>query len=77
MDARDGLADRPLTALELAARVRAREVSPAELAEATIRRAEVEHARLNFLVTDCYLQALETARESLPDGPFTGVPMLV
>jgi amidase len=69
--------DRPLTALELAAQVRAREVSPAELVEATIRRAETENTRLNFLVTDCYLQALETARGPLPDGPFTGVPMLV
>ena len=73
----EGLADRPLTALELAAQVRACEVSPAELVEATVRRAETENARLNFLVTDCYLQALETARGPLPDGPFAGVPMLV
>jgi Asp-tRNAAsn/Glu-tRNAGln amidotransferase A subunit and related amidases len=70
-------ADRPLTALELAAQVRAGEVSAAELVESTIRRAEAENARLNFLVTDCFEQALEAARGPLPDGPFTGVPMLV
>jgi amidase len=70
-------ADRPLTALELAAQVRAGELSAAELVESTIRRAEAENPRLNFLVTDCFEQALAAARGPLPDGPFTGVPMLV
>jgi amidase len=77
VDAHEGLADRPLSALELAAQVRAREVSPAELVEAATGRAEAENTRLNFLVTECFAQALETARGPLPDGPFTGVPMLV
>jgi amidase len=69
--------DRTLTALELAAQVRAGELSAAELVESTIRRAESENARLNFLVTDCFEQALAAARGPLPAGPFSGVPMLV
>lgn len=65
------------TALELAAQVRAGEASPAELVEAAIARAEAADPRLNFLVTDCFEQALADARGPLPDGPFTGVPMFV
>ena len=61
-------------ALELAARVRAREVSWRELVEDTIRRIEATNPALNFLVTDCFEQALATEPA---DGPFTGVPMLV
>src|SRR5581483_7644599 len=45
-------------ALALAAHVRAGETSPRELAEAAIERCEQANARLNFLVTDCYEQAL-------------------
>jgi len=65
------------SALDLAAQVRAGEVSPVELVEAAIARSEEANPRLNFLVTDCFEQALEAARGPLPDGPFTGVPMLV
>ncbi len=61
-------------ALALAARVRAGDVSAAELLDDTIHRAEAANPELNFLVTDCF----EQAREATPaDGPFTGVPMLV
>jgi amidase len=71
-------ADRPLsTALELAGLVRAGAASPVELVEAAIRRTEAENPRLNFLVTECFEQALEVARGPLPPGPFRGVPMLV
>jgi amidase len=65
------------TALELAAQVRAGEASAAELVEAAIGRCEEKNPRLNFLVTDCFEQALADARGPLPEGPFTGVPMLV
>jgi len=61
-------------AVTLAARVRAREVSPRDLTEAAIARIEATNPELNFLVTECYEQALATTPA---DGPFTGVPMLV
>jgi amidase len=61
-------------ALELAARVRGREVSARELTEQAIGRIEATNPRLNFLVTECFEQALA---EDPADGPFTGVPMLV
>ena len=62
------------SALALAAQVRAGEVSSRELTEAAIARIEATNPELNYLVTDCYLQALETTPA---DGPFSGVPMLV
>lgn len=62
------------SALALAAQVRAGEVSARELADAAIARIEATNLELNFLVTDCYEQALLTPPA---DGPFTGVPMLV
>jgi amidase len=54
--------------------VRAGDVSPRELAEQAIARIEATNPELNFLVTDCFEQAL--AAEPA-DGPFCGVPMLV
>ena len=61
-------------ALGLAAQVRAGEVSPRELTEAAIARIEATNPELNYLVTDCFEQALATEPN---DGPFAGVPMLV
>jgi amidase len=61
-------------ALDLAAQVRAGEVSPRELTEAAIARIESTNPELNYLVTDCFEQALATEPG---DGPFSGVPMLV
>lgn len=63
-----------IDALGLATLVRAGEVSPAELLDDTVSRAEAANAGLNFLVTDCF----EQARATTPaPGPFSGVPMLV
>ena len=45
--------------------------------QGAIERIEATNPQLNFLVTDCFESALATARGLLPDGPFTGVPMLV
>jgi amidase len=61
-------------ALDLAAQVRAGEVSARELTEAAIGRIEATNPELNYLVTDCFEQALATQPS---DGPFSGVPMLV
>ncbi len=61
-------------ALGQAAAVRRGDVSPTELLDAAIGRAEAANPELNFLVTDCF----EQARATVPsDGPFMGVPMLV
>jgi amidase len=49
-------------------------VSPRELTEAAIARIEETNPELNYLVTECYEQALATTPA---DGPFSGVPMLV
>ncbi len=61
-------------ALALAARARSGEVSARELVADAIARIEAANPRLNFLVTDCFEQAL--AAEPA-DGPFGGVPILV
>ncbi len=61
-------------ALALAGRVRAGEVSPRELAEQAIARIERTNPELNFLVTECFEDALAGEPH---DGAFRGVPMLV
>jgi amidase len=61
-------------ALALAAQVRAGDVSSRELVEAAVARAEATNPKLNFLVTECFEQALATTPAN---GPFSGVPMLV
>lgn len=57
--------------------VRKREVSPAELVEAAIRRVERLNPELNAVVTPLFERALEEAKGELPEGPFTGVPFLL
>jgi amidase len=49
-------------------------VTARELTEAAIARIEATNPALNYLVTDCFEQALATEPS---DGPFSGVPMLV
>jgi amidase len=63
-----------IDALGLAARVRAGDVSAAELTEDAIGKMEAANPRLNFLVTDNFEQARATTPAG---GPFAGVPMLV
>ena len=65
-------------ALELAARVRAREVSPVELHELYLERIERIDPQLNAFVTVDAEGALTAAREaeaSPSDAPFHGVPI--
>ena len=61
-------------ALELAARVRAREVSPVELTQLYLDRIERLDPQLNAFVTVDAEGALAAA-ESPADGPFRGVPL--
>ena len=64
-----------LDATAQAERVRAGEVSPAELVEAAIRRAEKHDPQLGALIHPGFDRARERASSSeLPDGPFRGVP---
>jgi amidase len=61
-------------AIALAEQIRSGALGWREVAEETIARIQSANATLNFLVTDCFEQAL--AAEPAP-GPFHGVPMLV
>jgi Asp-tRNA(Asn)/Glu-tRNA(Gln) amidotransferase A subunit family amidase len=65
------------SALELAARVRAREVSPLELADLYLERIERLDPQLNAYVTVDADSVRETARaaETAQDAPFRGVPL--
>jgi amidase len=56
--------------------VRSEELSPAELVESAIERAERLNPDLNAIIHPLYEQGVEAARGELPDGPFRGVPFL-
>lgn len=62
--------------LGLAALVRDKQISAAELLEEAIARAEQVNPRINAVVTRMYDQARETVAQ-LPAGPFAGVPFLL
>jgi Asp-tRNA(Asn)/Glu-tRNA(Gln) amidotransferase A subunit family amidase len=67
-------------ALELAARVRAREVSPTELAELFLERIERLDPQLNAYVTvdrEGALTAARAAEAATPAAPFNGVPISI
>jgi len=66
-----------LDATDLAALVRRREVSPAELVEAAIERIEARNPALNAVVGRSYERARTLAAAPLPAGPFQGVPFLL
>jgi thiol-disulfide isomerase/thioredoxin len=57
--------------------VRAGEVSPAELVEAAIERAELLNPRLNAVIHTLFEPAREAAARAIPEGPLTGVPFLL
>ncbi len=65
-------------ALGLAELVRTKKVSPREVMDEAIRRAEAVNPELNFLNHKAYELACETADDpKLPAGPLKGVPWLV
>src|SRR5919106_1621269 len=53
------------------------DVTPLELVEAAIARAERVNGALNAIVTPLYERACAAAAEPLPGGPFRGVPFLL
>ncbi|MEO0030316.1 MAG: hypothetical protein RIS94_74 [Pseudomonadota bacterium] len=63
--------------LGLAALVKARKVSAAELLEASIARAEAMDPRFNFMSQRHYERARAAVAAGLPEGPFHGVPWLL
>jgi amidase len=65
-----------LDATSQAELVRTGEVSPEELTQAAIERAERINPELNAIIHPLYEQGLEESRGELPDGPFRGVPFL-
>ncbi len=63
--------------LGLAELVNKGEVAAAELVEEAIERIERHNPTLNAVVYRAYDEARSTARGTLPDGPFRGVPFLI
>lgn len=64
-------------ALGLAALIRARQVSPTELLDAAVERAETLNPAYHFLARRHYELARSAIAGGLPSGPFTGVPWLL
>ncbi len=65
-----------LDAVGQAAAVASGAVSPGELLEAAIARAEAANPALNFMAQPLYARA-RTAAAGAFEGPFSGVPFLV
>lgn len=64
-------------AMGLADLVKTRQVSPTELLDAAIERAEALNPRFNFMAQKHYDYARAAIAKGLPQGPFTGVPWLL
>ena len=63
--------------LALAELVASGELSPAELLEEALRRADARNPAINAIVRRLDELAQRSIAEGLPDGPFTGVPFLL
>jgi len=63
--------------LGLAEQVREKNISPKELCEEAISRAEAVNPKLNAIIVPMYELARERVKSPLPDGPFSGVPFLL
>lgn len=64
-------------AMGLAQLVRDRQVSPAELLDAAIGKAEALNPRFNFMAQKHYDYGRAAIANGLPEGPFRGVPWLL
>ncbi|MBQ0760668.1 MAG: amidase [Zhongshania sp.] len=63
--------------LGLAGLIKAREVTPSELLEAAIARANEINPSINALIHRFEDRAYRHIKDGLPDGPFTGVPFVL
>lgn len=63
--------------IALAALVAKKKLSPLELVDEAIRRAEALNPKINAVVHATFERAREHARGRLPDGPFRGVPFFL
>ncbi len=64
-------------ALGLAELLSGKEVTPREIVEEAINRIEKYNPLINAVVCKNYEAALSAAEAKLPDGPFSGVPLLL
>lgn len=64
-------------ALGLAKLVQDKKVSPAELLDMAIARAEASNPRFNFMAQKLYDYGKSAITNGLPKGPFHGVPLLL
>lgn len=63
--------------LGLAELVTRKDVTPGDLLDEAIRRIEDHNPRINAVINKLYDRARASIEAGLPDGPFTGVPILV
>lgn len=63
--------------LGLAELVKTKEVSPSELCETAIEKIEKFNPQFNCVVTKMYDQGRQAIQDTLPQGPFAGVPFLL
>ena len=63
--------------LGLAELVKKKEISAAEICDEAIGRIESVNPVLNAVVTPMYDLARKAVQNTLPDGPFRGVPFLL
>jgi amidase len=63
--------------LGLAELVRKKKITPGELVDEAISRAEALNPSLNFVVFKDYERARDAAKGKLPKGPFSGVPFFL
>ena len=66
-----------LDATALAALVATGDVAPIELVDGAIARIEKLNPALNAVIVELFDRARDEAQDTLPDGPFRGVPFLV
>ena len=64
-------------ALGVAELIRRKEISPRDAVMAAINRIEAVNPRLNAVVHQMFDRALRDSENSIPDGPFRGVPFLL